>query len=42
MDYEKVCKRLGVAYKRGWGLIRDTGIKLDNIKDKFDEYFDKV
>lgn len=42
MDYEKVCKRLGVKYKRGWGLIRDTGIKLDNIKEKFDEYFDKV
>jgi hypothetical protein len=42
MDYEKVCKRLDVSYKRGWGLIRDTGITLDVIKEKFDEYFDKV
>jgi hypothetical protein len=42
MDYEKVCKRLGVAHKRGWGLIRDTGIKLEDIKEKFDEYFDVV
>lgn len=42
MDYELVCKRLGVSFKRGKGLIRDTGIKLDDIKEKFDEYFDVV
>jgi hypothetical protein len=42
MDYELVCKRLGVSFKRGRGLIRDTGIQLDDIKEKFNDYFDIV
>lgn len=42
MKYELVCKELGVAWKRGRGLIRDTGIYLDDIKRVFDPYFDKV
>jgi hypothetical protein len=42
MDYEKVCKTYGVAFKRGHGLIRDTGIDLKDIKHKFNEWFDIV
>lgn len=42
LRYELVCKELGVSWKRGKGLIRDTGIDLELIKSKFDEYFDKV
>lgn len=42
MRYELVCKELGVSWKRGKGLIRDTGIDLERIKEVFDEYFDVV
>ncbi len=42
MSYTEVCRRLGVAWKTGLGLIRDSGIELDDIKEKFDEYFDVV
>ena len=28
MRYELVCKELGVSWKKGRGLIRDTGIDL--------------
>jgi len=42
MRYELVCKELGVSWKRGKGLIRDTGIDLDKIKSTFDSYFDIV
>ena len=42
MDYEKVCKKLGVSFKRNYGLIRDTGINLDIVKTKFNEWFDVV
>jgi hypothetical protein len=42
MDYRVVCKTLGVSWKHGKGLIRDSGIDLDLIKQKFDSYFDIV
>lgn len=42
MRYELVCKKFGVSWKRGQGLIRDTGIDLELIKKTFDEYFDVV
>lgn len=42
MKYELVCKEFGVSWKRGYGLIRDTGIDLEDIKQTFDEYFDVV
>lgn len=42
MSYIDVCRRLGVAWKTGFGLVRDSGIELDDIKEKFDEYFDVV
>lgn len=42
LDYREVCKKLGVSYKNGKGLIRDSGIGLELIEDRFDEYFDIV
>ena len=42
LDYREVCKQLGVSYKNGKGLIRDTGIDLYDIKQKFNDYFDIV
>jgi len=41
-DYRAACKQLGVSYKNGHGLIRDTGIDLYDIKTKFSEFFDIV
>ena len=32
MDYDLVCKRFGMSWKKGHGLIRDTGIDLELIK----------
>ena len=31
-----------MSYKNGKGLIRDTGIDLNDIEEVFDEYFDVV
>lgn len=42
LDYRVVCKRLGVSWKNGIGLIRDTGIDLEDIKHKFNDYFDII
>lgn len=42
LDYREVCKQLGVSYKNGQGLIRNTGIDLDDIEERFGEYFDIV
>jgi len=42
MKYELVCKAFGVAWKRGRGLVRDTGISLDDIKSTFSGYFGNV
>lgn len=42
LDYREVCRRFKVSYKNGHGLIRDTGIKLDDIEEVFGEYFDIV
>ena len=42
MDYREVCKRLNVSWKNGIGLIRKTGIDLNDVKRVFDEYFDIV
>lgn len=42
LDYREVCKRFGVSYKNGKGLIRGTGIDLNDIEEVFDEYFDVV
>lgn len=42
LDYREVCKKLGVSYKNGHGLIRDTGIDLNDIYKVFGDYFDIV
>jgi hypothetical protein len=42
MDYRAVCKNLNVSWKAGTGLIRKTGIDLNDVKRIFDEYFDIV
>ena len=42
LDYREVCRRLGVSYKKGRGLIRDTGINLGKVEEVFDQYFDVV
>lgn len=42
LDYREVCKQLGVSYKKGKGLIREIGIDLNDIKEKFNDYFDIV
>lgn len=42
LDYRVVCKMLHVSYKNGQGLIRDTGIELNDIERVFDQYFDIV
>ena len=42
LDYRAVCKRFGVSYVKGKGLRRDTGIDLDDIEEKFAEYFDII
>ena len=42
MKYELVCKAFGVAWKSGKGLVRDTGIWLEDIKRVFGEYFGNV
>lgn len=42
LDYRIVCKMLHVSYKNGQGLIRDTGIDLNDIEHAFDSYFDIV
>lgn len=42
LDYREVCKRLGMSWKKGRGLIRDAGVGLDVVEKVFDEYFDIV
>ena len=42
LSYKEVCKRFGVAFAKGKGLRRDTGIDLKDIKQKFSDYFDIV
>ena len=42
LDYRVVCKRLGVAWQNGKGLIRDTGIDLEQVKIAFKSYFDII
>lgn len=42
LDYREVCKRLGVAWKNNYGLIRKTGIDLEDAKRVFGEYFDII
>lgn len=42
LDYRAVCKQLGVSYKKGRGLIRDTGIDLQEIEIVFSDYFDII
>lgn len=42
MDYDIVCKKLGCSFKRGHGLIRDSGVYMEKIQRVFDEYFDVV
>lgn len=42
LKYQEVCKRFGYSWKNGYGLIRDTGAPLSEIKSKFNEYFDIV
>ena len=32
LDYREVCRRFGVSWKNGRGMIRDSGIDLDDIK----------
>lgn len=42
MSYIDVCKALHVAWKKGYGLVRDTGIDLEDIKKTFNDYFGNV
>ena len=42
LDYRVVCQRLGVSWKNGKGLIRDTGIDLERVKTVFGSYFDII
>ena len=42
LDYREVCRQLGVSYKNGKGLIRNIGIDLNDIENKFNDYFDIV
>ena len=42
MSYPQVCKTLGVSYKKGYGLLRDSGIDLEEIKAKFNDYFGQI
>lgn len=42
MDYDLVCKKLGASFKRGRGLIRNSGIELNDIKSKFRGFFDVI
>ena len=42
LKYQEVCKRFGYSWKNGHGLIRDTGATIEEIKSKFNEYFDIV
>lgn len=42
LDYRIVCKRLGMAYAKGRGLVRQSGVDLNDIKQKFNSYFDIV
>lgn len=42
LDYRIVCKMLGQKYRDGHGLDHDLGIDLDDIKEKFNSYFDIV
>lgn len=42
LDYRVVCNMLKMSYKNGYGLIRDTGVQLETIKEVFNEYFDII
>ena len=42
MPYVDVCRRLGVSFRDGHGLIRNSGIYMQKLKDEFDDYFDVV
>lgn len=42
MPYVDVCKRLGVSFRKGHGLIRKGGTPLDWVKENFPENFDIV
>ena len=42
LDYREICTKLKMKWKNGRGLIRDTGISIDDIKQTFDPYFDIV
>lgn len=42
MSYTAVCKAFHVAWKTGYGLVRDTGIDLDVIKTALKDYFSNV
>lgn len=42
MPYVDVCRKMGVSFKTGHGLIRNTGLYLEMVKSAFDEYFDIV
>ncbi len=42
MSYIDVCKAFHVAWKKGYGLVRDTGIDLEVIKKTFNDYFGNI
>lgn len=42
MKYSAVCKMFGKRFKPGLGLVGNEGIDLNEIKKKFDKYFDVV
>lgn len=42
MSYIDVCKAFGFSYKKGYGLLRNSGTDLDDIKKVFGDYFGNV
>lgn len=42
LDYREICKKFGFSYKNGYGMIRQSGVNLTDIKHVFNEYFDIV
>lgn len=42
LPYVDVCKKLGVSFEEGHGLLKDDDLYLRQIKNAFDDYFDFV
>lgn len=42
LAYREVCNRLHKTFKKGKGLLRDSGIDLEDVKKVFQPYFDVI